>query len=181
MRGKVVGIVGLGQVGRATARRAAALGCRVLAYDPIPAACVAAPEGVRAAPLEEVIAESHFLSLHLPLTEQTRLLVDEAWLALMRPGAYLVNTARGELLDEAAVLKALQDGRLAGVALDALTQEPPPDDHPFLRRSDVILSGHGGTHTHDAAAAMGRAALSDVLAVLSGQTPRYPVSMPAAG
>ncbi len=96
---------------------------------------------------------------------------------LMRSGSYLINTSRGEVLDEQDLLAALEEGRVAGAALDALAQEPPPPDHPLLTRDDVIVTPHIGAHTRAAAAAMGRAALDDLLAVLDGRPPRFPVAL----
>jgi phosphoglycerate dehydrogenase-like enzyme len=173
LAGKTVGIVGLGRIGRAVARRAAALGCRVVAHDPY-----ARPESAGSIPLlrlADLAAAADFLTLHLPLTEETAGLVSRDLLAQMHAGAYLVNTARGELIVEEDVLWALETGRLRGVALDALRQEPPPAGHPFLGRDDVILTPHSGAHTAEAAVAMGRAALDDLLAVLTGRPPCFPV------
>lgn len=174
LAGKTVGIVGLGRIGRAVAHRAAALGCQVVAYDPY-----VARDDVGVIPLcglADVAAAAHILTLHLPLTAETEGLVDRALLARMREGAYLVNTARGELIVEQDVLWALETGLLRGVALDALRQEPPPADHPFLQRDDVILTPHSGAHTAEASVAMGRTALDDLLAVLAGRPPRFPVT-----
>ncbi len=173
LAGKTVGIVGLGRIGHAVARRAIALGCRVVAHDPYLAAGSAG--GISLLSLVDVAAASHILTLHLPLTRETDGLINRELLARMREGAYLVNTARGELIVEDDLLWALKAGRLRGVALDTLRQEPPPPGHPFLSRDDVILTGHSGAHTVEAAAAMGRAALDDLLAVLAGRPPRFPV------
>jgi len=176
IRGKTVGIVGLGRIGQGVARRVAALGCAVVAYDPAPDEEFAAAHGVRLAPLMNVMAAAHFLTLHLPLTPKTEGMVDRTLLGRLREGAYLVNTARGELIVERDLLWALDTGRLRGVALDALRAEPPPPDHPFLGRADVILTPHSGAHTVDAAVAMGRGALDDLVAVPSGRPPRFPVT-----
>jgi D-3-phosphoglycerate dehydrogenase / 2-oxoglutarate reductase len=174
--GKTLGILGLGKIGQAVARRAAGLGCTIVAYDPVPDHAFAARHQVRLAPREQVVAEAHFLTLHLPCTPQTRNLVDRRLLARMRPGSYLVNTARGELVVEEDLRRALESGHLHGAALDTLQEEPPPIDHPLLARDDVIVTPHIGASTLEAAATMGHAALHDLLAVLSGRPPRFPVT-----
>ncbi|WP_052890120.1 phosphoglycerate dehydrogenase [Thermogemmatispora carboxidivorans] len=175
--GKVVGLLGLGRIGQGVARRALALGCTVMAYDPCINQAFVDNYKVHVAPLNEVVAQAHFLSLHLPLTAETRGLVDRSLLERMRPGSYLINTARGELLVEEDLLWALESGPLRGAALDTLCDEPPPADHPFLGREDIILTSHVGAHTTEAARAVGRIALSELLAVLSGQAPRFAVSL----
>jgi phosphoglycerate dehydrogenase-like enzyme len=157
------------------ARRAAALGCRVVAYDPAVAAEQARRLEADLAEREEVVAQADFLSLHVPLSDATRDMVDAAFLGRMKPGAFLINTARGELVVEKDLVGALESGRLAGATLDATREEPPAPDNPLLARDDVILTPHTGAATEEAGAAMGRAALDDLLAVLDGGTPRNPV------
>lgn len=180
IEGRTVGLVGLGAVGRAVARRAVALGCRVLAHDPAADAGFAAAHGVELAELDEVLAAADFVSLHVPLLPETRLLVDDAFLARMRPGSFLINTARGELVDEAALVRALENGHLAGVALDTLAEEPPPHEHPLLRLETAVVTPHIGAHADGATNAMGRMALDDCLAVLAGRDPEHPVVLPPA-
>jgi phosphoglycerate dehydrogenase-like enzyme len=175
LAGRTVGLLGLGAVGTEVARRVGALGCRVLAHDPALDAAAARERGAELAPPERVVAEADVLSLHLPVTEDTRGMVDAAFLTAMRPGALLVNTARGELVDEAALAEALDSGRLAGAALDTLSDEPPAPENPLLGRHDVILTPHVGAQTAEATAAMGRMALDDLLAVLDGREPKHPV------
>jgi len=176
--GRTVGLLGFGRIGQAVARRAVALGCVVVAHDPYADAAVAARLGVRLASLHETVAAAHFLSLHLPAMPETRDLIDRDLLARMREGAYLINTARGELVVEEDLLRALEEGRLHGAALDTLRAEPPPVDHPLLRRPDVLVTPHIGAHTAEATTAMGRAALYDLLTVLAGDRPRFPVVLP---
>jgi phosphoglycerate dehydrogenase-like enzyme len=170
--GRTVGLIGLGRVGSAVAARAAALGCRVIAHDP----AFSAAADAQLLELDEVVAEADFLSLHAPVTASTRDLVDADFLGRMKPGAFLVNTARGELVVEADLAAALEAGRLAGAALDATREEPPQPDNPLLERDDVILTPHTGSDTEEARAAMGRAALDDLLAVLDGRAPKHPVT-----
>ena len=179
--GRTVGLLGIGRAGSGVARRAGALGCRVVAFDPGVDDDEIRRRGAVPLPRDEVVATSDFLSLHLPASEDTRDTVDAAFLAHMKRGAYLINTARGELVVERDLLAALADGRLAGAALDALRREPPPADDPLLACDDVILTPHSGADTEEARAAMGRMALDDLLAALRGEPPRHPVAAPAEG
>jgi D-3-phosphoglycerate dehydrogenase len=176
--GRTVGLIGLGRAGSEVARRAAALGCTVLAYDPAVSAEQARAVGARLLEQEQVVADADFLSLHVPVTDATRDLVDAGFLSRMKRGAFLVNTARGELVVEEDLAEALDTGRLAGAALDTTRAEPPRPDNPLLQRDDVILTPHTGADTDEARAAMGRAALDDLLAVLDGRAPLHPVVTP---
>ena len=170
LHGRVLGVIGLGRIGSMVAAKARGLGLKVLAHDPFVAdsglACLVA--------LDLLVAESDFLSLHLPLADETRGMVNRSLLARCKQGAALINTARGELIDEAALVWALDVGLLRAAALDVLTKEPPPADHPLLGRDDVIVTSHIGAHTAEATTAMGRTALDELLAVLSGREPMYP-------
>jgi D-3-phosphoglycerate dehydrogenase / 2-oxoglutarate reductase len=177
--GRTVGVLGLGHVGSEVARRVAALGCRVLGFDPAVGDEEARACGATPAAFERVVAEADFLSLHMPVTAATCDLVDAQLLGRMKSGAFLVNTARGELVVEADLVEALERGRLAGAALDALREEPPPAGHPLLTREDVILTPHMGANTAEARFAMARVALDDLLAVLDGRPPRHPVEEPS--
>jgi D-3-phosphoglycerate dehydrogenase len=161
---------GAGRVGSRVARALEALGCEVLAHDPA--------LGPSSTPLEALLPRAEILSLHVPLTAETRGIVGDDLLGRLPEGALLVNTARGELVDEAAVARALDAGRLAGAALDALADEPPGPGHPLVGRDDVIVTSHIGGHTAEARAAMGRQAMEDLLAVLDGRRPRHPVAGP---
>jgi D-3-phosphoglycerate dehydrogenase / 2-oxoglutarate reductase len=176
--GRTVGLIGLGRAGREVARRAAALGCNVLAHDPAVSAEQARQVGAALVGRDEVVTEADFLSLHVPLTDATRDLVDAGFLSRMKRGAFLVNTARGELVVEEDLDKALEAGKLAGAGLDTTRDEPPRPGNPLLWRDDVILTPHSGADTDEARAAMGRATLDDLLAVLDGRAPRHPVVTP---
>jgi D-3-phosphoglycerate dehydrogenase len=177
LAGRTLGLVGLGAVGRRVATKAAALGCRVLASDPLVAEADARAAGAELAALEAVVAAADLLSLHAPLTAETRDLVDRRLLDAMKSGAALINTARGELVVEADLVRALDEGRLRAAALDTLRDEPPRPDHPLLGRDDVIVTPHIGGQTEEAVAAMARQAIDDLLAVLSGSPPRHPVEI----
>lgn len=175
LEGKTVGLIGFGSVGRQVARRLAGFNCHILAYDPLVPESEATALGVRMLPMQEVITEADFLSLHCPLNEQTRALVNAELIEKMRTGAFLINTARGELVDEVALLRALQNGKLKGAALDVFANQPPATDNSLLALPQVIATPHMGAHTDGATNAMGWRALEDCLAVLKGEKPAYPV------
>jgi D-3-phosphoglycerate dehydrogenase len=175
LEGKTVGILGLGAIGKQLARRLAGFDGHILAHDPFADAAFAAQAGVELASMDEVLRRSDFVSLHLPVLPETRGLVNAEFLGKMKKGAFLVNTARGELVDEAALLAALQSGALRGAALDALVAEPPDPGHPLLALPQVIVTPHLGAQTDGATNNMGWLAMQDCLAVLHGEAPRFPV------
>lgn len=173
--GRTVGLVGFGAIGKAVARRCVALGCRVLAHDPAADVPFADAHGIEIVEIDRMLVEADFVSLHVPLLPETRSLVDDEFLSKMRSGSFLINTARGDLVDESALLRALQKRHLAGAALDTLAEEPPPVGHPLLQLESVIVTPHIGAHTDGATAAMGKMALQDCLAVLLGRAPVHAV------
>ncbi|TET53969.1 MAG: hypothetical protein E3J64_02725 [Anaerolineales bacterium] len=175
IEGKTVGLLGLGAIGRRVASRLQGFDCTVLAHDPLVDAATAQAVGAVLSPQEEVVTRSDFLSLHLPLLPETRRMVDGPFLERMKPGAFLINTARGELIDEDALVAALHGGHLRGAALDVFAQEPPDDANPLLALPQVIATPHIGSHTDGATNAMGWAALRDCLAVLRGEEPAHRV------
>lgn len=175
LEGKVIGLIGFGAIGRQVARLLGGFECTLLAYDPIADESQASALGVHLVSQAEVISQADFLSLHCPVTDETRQMVNAAFLAAMKPGAYLINTARGELVDENALLAALDSGRLRGAALDVFTSEPPPPDSPLLQHPRLIATPHIGAHTDGATNAMGWMALRDCLAVLNGEQPQFRV------
>ncbi len=168
LAGKTVGLVGFGAIGRAVARLLAGFECRLLAADPWCDVDLAAQLAVTPVELDDLLAASDFVSLHAPVMPETRGMVDAAFLGRMKPGASLVNTARGELVDEKALYEALAAGHLRGAALDAFAVEPPGADNPLLGLPNVIATPHMGAHTDGATTTMGRMALKDCLAVLRG-------------
>ena len=131
---------------------------------------------MRLLPADDVVAQSDFLSLHVPVLPSTRGMVDVSFLSRMKPGAFLINTARGELLNEEALTAALTSGHLRGAALDAFSSEPPDAKNALLALPNVIVTPHTGAHTDGATNAMGRGALNDCLAVLRGEAPAHPVA-----
>jgi D-3-phosphoglycerate dehydrogenase / 2-oxoglutarate reductase len=176
LHGKTAGLVGLGAIGRLVAVRLAAFGCWVLAYDPYINSDVSISCGATLVSLDELLERSDFISLHAPVTPDTRGLVNEGFLRKLKPGALLINTARGELIDEADLFNALKGGRLAGAGLDCFIQEPPAAGHPLLTLSNVLLTPHTGSHTDEATSNMGRMALEACLTALSGKRPNYLVN-----
>ncbi len=177
LEGKTLGVIGLGAIGRATANRARAFGMEIVYSGPRRAAepVEAALGGARYLELDELLATADVVSIHSPLTPQTRHLIDAARLRKMRPDAYLVNTARGPIVDEAALATALQQGRLAGAALDVFENEP--EVHPALvQRDDVVLIPHLGSATIETRTAMAVLAANNALAVLRGERPPTPVN-----
>jgi D-3-phosphoglycerate dehydrogenase / 2-oxoglutarate reductase len=150
LRGKTLGVVGLGRIGRVVASRARAFEMRVVAFDPFVAPEQSAGADVELLPLAEVCAQSDFLTVHTPLTEETRGIIGARELALMKPTARLINCARGGLIDERALFAAIDEGRVAGAALDVFEQEPPPADHPLVALEEVISTPHLGASTLEA-------------------------------
>lgn len=169
LEGKTLGIVGLGRIGKGVARRALGFGMEVVYYDPI-----VEDEAFRKVSLEELFAVSDFISLHAPLTSETRHLVNERLLSLMKREAFLINTARGELVDEEALFRFLKEGRIAGAGLDVLSFEPPFES-PLLTLPNVLVTPHVAAHTKEANIKMGKIAALNVVRVLEGKEPLYRV------
>lgn len=141
--GSTVGIVGMGRIGQEVARRLAGWGVTIVYYDPARLSVGREQElGVRFVELDTLLRTADAVTVHVPLTTHTRHLIDAESLSLMKPTAVLVNTARGGLVDEAALAAALREGRILGAGLDVLSQEPPPADHPLLELSNVVLTPH---------------------------------------
>jgi len=172
LSGLTLGLVGLGRIGRAVAERARAFGVELIYTDPQRApAAVEAALHLRWLPLDELLRTADIVSLHTPLTPQTRGLIGRRELALMKPAAILVNTSRGEVVDEPALVEALRAGRLRGAGLDVFEQEPTPQDNPLLAMPQVVLTPHIATGTRQAMAIKARAQFANCLRVLRGEPP----------
>jgi D-3-phosphoglycerate dehydrogenase len=167
LSGRTLGVVGLGSIGRAVAKRGLAMGMTVVGIDPMPQAEATAAElGVQLLGLDEVFAAADVLSLNLPMSPENRHLVNEARLGAMKPGSFLVNTARGPLVDEAALVEALESGHLAGAALDVFETEPLPAESRLRGMANVILGSHNASNTIEAVRRVNRLAIDNLLAVL---------------
>jgi glyoxylate reductase len=170
VQGATLGIVGLGRIGRAVARRAAGFDMTVLHFG-------GSPEAGSAASFEELLERSDFVSLHCPLTPVTHHLIDAGALARMRPGAILINTARGPIVDHDALCEALTAGTIAGAALDVTEPEPLPPEHPLLGAPNLIVVPHIGSATRAARERMAELAVGNLLAGLAGQPMPHQVSV----
>lgn len=168
LEGRVLGIVGLGHIGRRIARIAAAFDMTVIAWSQNLDAAAAAAVGVRAVSREELFSASDVVTVHLKLSERTTGLVGARELALMKPGAYLVNTSRGPVVDEAALLDAVTSGRIAGAALDVFDVEPLPPGHPFRSTPNILATGHIGYVTRGNYGRYYTDAVADITAWLAG-------------
>ena len=172
---QTMGIIGVGRIGGAMAHRAHALGMRVLGCDPyVPPERL--PGFVTLVGLDEMLREADVVSVHCPLTDETRNMIDAAKLALMRPAAYLVNTARGSIVDEVALAAALAGGRLAGAAMDVLKSEPGKPDHPLFAHENFLCTPHMAWHSDESAQELKRKAAEEVRRVLLGKAPHYRVN-----
>lgn len=176
LRGRRLGIVGFGRLGRSFAAKAQALGLEVVAYDPNVADSDIEAAGVRSLSLDALIASSDIVSLHVPLTPQTRHLLDRQRIDSLPAGAVLLNTSRGGLVDEKALAAALREGRLGGAGLDVFETEPPPRDHPLLGLPNVVVSSHSSHYSLEAGADMRAKAFGNVARVLRGEAPLSPVN-----
>lgn len=179
LRGRVLGLVGFGRIARALATKAAAVGFTVVASDPyVPDELVRAA-GVEPRSLEDLFAEADVLSIHAPLTEGTRHLIGADAIARMKPGAIVVNTSRGPLVDRAALLEALESGRLGGAGLDVLETEPPDPADPLLTHQNVVVTPHAAFMSIESVAELRRKATEQVVIALAGDTPPYAVNAEA--
>jgi D-3-phosphoglycerate dehydrogenase / 2-oxoglutarate reductase len=171
-QGKTIGIVGLGHVGRRIAELCKGLlGMKVLAYDPYLTAEQMAARGGEKVELDELLRRSDYVSINCPLTKESRGMIGAREFASMQPHAYFITTARGFIHDEAALLEALRDKRIAGAGLDVWSKEPPPADHPLLQFDNVLASPHTAGVTKEARINMGRIAAEQLLEALDGKRP----------
>ncbi len=171
IEGQVLGMIGSGRIGRAVAKRAMAFGLQVLVFDPYLDAPAISSFGAKKVDLEELLRSADFLTFHLPLTAETHHLLNADRIRMLKPTAYVVNTARGGLIDQNALTKALAEGRLAGAALDVLEKEPPEPNDPLLKLPNVILTPHAAFYSKGASQDLHRMAAEEVGRVLQGQRP----------
>jgi len=174
LREKTLGLIGVGQVGRRVARICrAGLGMTVIGFDPLLAPRDFPADAIRVAALAELLGRADVISLHAPLSGETRHLLNAERLSKMKPGAIVINTSRGGLVDERALAAALRDGRLAGAGLDVMEDEPPHPDNPLLAlaESRLVLTPHAASLTSDALAKMAEMVCDGMLAVLDGRQP----------
>ncbi len=171
LMGKTLGIIGLGRIGKAVAEKAVAFKMKVIYYDVYRDEEFEKKYGVEYRPLDEVLREADFVSLHVPLLPETRHMIGERELKLMKPTAYLINTARGAVVDTDALVRALKEGWIAGAALDVFEQEPLPPDHPLTKLDNVVLAPHIASATIEARSKMAELAAKNIIAVLRGEDP----------
>jgi D-3-phosphoglycerate dehydrogenase len=176
LSGQTLGLIGLGKIGRSLAGKAKALGLNVIAYDPHVGAEVAQAAGVPLMSLEDLLPQTDILSLHVPVTPETKGIVNARTLALLKPGAILINTARGPVVDEAALGAALASGRLAGAGLDVLQQEPLRLPHPLTEFENVVFTCHYASLSEDSYASMRRQVSEQAVQILHGEFPRHLVN-----
>jgi phosphoglycerate dehydrogenase-like enzyme len=177
LRGRTLGIAGLGRIGKAVALRGACFGMRLLGYDPYPDHAFAAAHNVTFVPFEQLLVESDYLTLHLPATEASRYMINRASLARMKPTAFLVNTARGSIVNERDLIEALQQGRLAGAGLDVFEEEPPRDS-PLFRMENVVVTPHAAGVDLQSRDDMALSAAEAIVSLSRGQWPAEKVVNP---
>ena len=180
LQGKRYGLFGFGNIAQRVAKRVQAFGLHVMAFDPyVPAELFAAQQVARAASLDDLLRAADFLSVHAPLTEETRGILDAVRLKLLKPTAILVNTSRGPLINEADLLMALRDGTIAGAGLDVLTDEPPAFPLALAALDNVVLTPHTAWYSDDAMPELRRKASQEVARTLTEGRPKYWVNQRA--
>lgn len=173
MRGSILALIGFGRIARAVTARAQAFGTTCIAYAPTVSDWEVASHGVRRVGLEEAFREADIVSLHLPLTDATHHLVDESLIGLMKPTAVLINVARGSVVDEQALVRALREGQIAGAGLDVFESEPPAPDNPLVNMSNVIWTPHAGGSTDIAINRVGQGSVEQIAWMAEGYWPRH--------
>jgi len=176
IEGTVLGLWGFGNIPRLVAPKAKAFGMTVVAYDPYAKPELFTQAGAERVELDALLARSDYISVHAPLTPQTRGMLNADAFAKMKKGVYIVNTARGPMIDETALVAALDSGQVGGAALDVMTTEPPAKDSPLLGRDNVVLTSHTAFYSIEALEELQSKCASDVARVLSGEKAVYPIS-----
>lgn len=172
---QTLGVIGIGRIGQAMAHKCHAIGMKIIAYDPY-IAKADVPDYIQLKSLQEVMQESDVISLHCPLTDETRNMLDEKTLRLMKPSSYLVNTARGSIVNEAALDKLLTENKIAGAGMDVLAIEPGAPDHPLFKHDNFFCTPHMAWHSEESAQELKRKAAEEARRVLRGEAPMYQVN-----
>ena len=173
LKNQILGIIGFGKIPRFLLSKLLPFKFRILVYDPY---ANSFPEGVEKVDLDRLLKQADIISIHCPLNEETRGLIGERAFSLMKPGVYIINTARGEIIDENALLKALRENRIAGAALDVFSQEPPAPDHPILQFENVIITPHMAWYSEEALEEARTRAAEEVVGFFKGKMPSYPAN-----
>jgi D-3-phosphoglycerate dehydrogenase len=176
LRGQTLGLLGFGRIAKALASKVQPLGMKVLVYDPYIEPTPISRHGAEAVNLDRLLAEADAVSVHVPLLPETRNIVGQRELARMKPTAFLINTSRGGIVDEQALAAALKEGRLGGAALDVLSVEPPPPDHPLRQAPNTILTPHLAFYSRESVIELQTKAAEEVARALKGEPPRSPVN-----
>ena len=176
LRGQTLGLLGFGKIAKALAAKAQPLGMKVLVYDPYVEPALIAHQGAEAASLDKLLLEADAISIHVPLSPETRNFIGPNELARMKPTAFLINTSRGGIVDEQALAAALKEGKLGGAALDVLSTEPPPPDHPLRQAPNMILTPHLAFYSRESVVELQTKAAEEVARALKGEPPRSPVN-----
>ncbi len=172
-RGQTLGVIGFGNIGRSLCLKVRSLGMSVLTYDPYASREMMHMFGVKKAELEEVLRQSDYVSVHAALTPGSQYMLRREHFQMMKPTAYFINTARGPLVDEAALIEAQQNKWIAGVGLDVLEEEPPRPDNPLLHMDNVIITPHAAQYSDESERELWRKPLEEIASVMQGKWPRY--------
>ena len=176
LRGQTLGLVGFGKIAKALASKVQPLGMKVLVYDPYLEPAAIASHGAEAVSFERLLVDADAVSIHVPLSPETRNMIGPRELARMKPTAFLINTSRGGIVDEQALAVALREGRLGGAALDVFSIEPPPSDHPLRQLPNMILTPHLAFYSRESVIELQTKAAEEVARALKGEPPRSPVN-----
>jgi D-3-phosphoglycerate dehydrogenase len=181
LAGSTFGLIGLGRVGKAVASRAIGFGMRLVAFDAYAPDKAFATSAIERVELAQLLQESAVITIHVPLTEETHHMIGSEQLALVKPGAILINTSRGGVVDQQALIEAVRSGQLAGAGLDVLEHEPPGKDEPLLSLDDVIVTPHAGFLSVESLRSVQEQAADEVARALSGSRPRFAVNLKDIG
>jgi D-3-phosphoglycerate dehydrogenase len=179
LRGKTIGIIGLGRIGYEVAKRVRALEMKILAYDPYISEDRARSVGAKLVSLEELLRQSDFITIHVPKTKETEKMISYKEFEMMKDGVYIINAARGGIVDEKALYEALKSGKVAGAALDVYEKEPPDKDNPLLKLENVVTTPHIGASTKEAQMIVGMTIAQEIVNFFKGLPVRYAVNLPS--